>query len=140
VGDGLKKILIVDDDPVILKALSLTFQSNGYQVLTATDAGEAISQFNHEQPNLLIVDVFLAIDPTGCGALGWDGFQLARWIHGLNCKAPIIIISGSDEPEYQPRTSSVGGRVFLTKPVGSRILLATVASLLAEKPPVGSRQ
>jgi DNA-binding response OmpR family regulator len=137
-GGDSKKILIVDDDPVILKALSLALQSNGYQVVTATDAGEAIGQVNREKPDLLIVDVFLAVDPIGCGALGWDGFQLARWIKGSSCQAPIIIISGANEPEYRPQLTTIGARAFLTKPIESRTLLATVASLISEKRPVSS--
>lgn len=130
-----KKILIVDDDPVILKTLSFTLQSSGYQVVTATDAAEAMSQARSERPDLLIVDIFLAADPVGCGALGWDGFQFARWIHG---PAPIIIISGSEKPEYQSQTTAAGAQAFLTKPISNKLLLGTVAELLAAKKPVAA--
>ncbi len=137
-GEATKKVLIVDDDPVILKVLSLILRSNGYQVLTAADAGEALSKVSHERPDLLIVDVFLAIDSIGCGALGWDGFQLARWIRGSVSQAPVIIISGANEPEYRTQLTSVGARAFLTKPIDKRVLLATVASLIPEEQPAGS--
>lgn len=133
-----KKVLIVDDDPVIVKTLMLTLQSAGYEVATATDGGEAIGQVQHGHPDLMIVDVFLAADPVGCGALGWDGFQVARWIGGLNSKAPIVIISGSNDPDYETQTMAAGARAFLTKPIDNILLLSTIESLLAAKKPVGS--
>lgn len=136
-GEDSKKILIVDDDAVIAKALSLTLRSSGYRVVTATDAAEAMSQVKSEKPDLLIVDVSLAADILGCGALGWDGFQFARWLHGSSCQAPVIIISGADNPEYRPQTTAVGARAFLTKPIDTAALRATVASLLSKQEPVG---
>lgn len=131
-SEDSKKILIVDDDPVIVKALSLALRSSGYQIVTATDAAEAMSQVKSEKPDLLIVDVFLAADPVGCGALGWDGFQLARWLHDWSCRAPLIIISGTDGPEYRSRTTAAGARAFLTKPIDTSTLRATVASLISK--------
>ena len=131
-----KKILVVDDDPVILKTLSFTLRTNGYQVVTATDGAEAINQVKQERPDLLIVDVFLAADPQGCGALGWDAFQVSRWVRNLNCQAPVIIISGSDQPEYRQQTIAAGARGFLTKPIDSLLLLNAIGSLLSEKKPV----
>src|SRR5579864_8876209 len=79
-GERPKKILVIDDDPVILLALSNALKSGGYQVVTAADGGEAISQVRDERPDMLLVDVCLPLDMVGCGALGWDGFQIARWI------------------------------------------------------------
>lgn len=131
-GEGSKKLLVVDDDPVILKALSLILRANGYRVVTATDAAEAMGQVSSEKPDLLIVDVSLAVDPLGCGALGWDGFQLARWLQGSNCRAPMVIISGADQPEYRSRTTAAGARAFLAKPIDSATLRDTVASLISE--------
>lgn len=127
------KILVVDDDPVILKALSIILEFNGYKVVTATDGSEAIGQMRQEHPDLLIVDVFLAMDAVGCGASGWDGFQLARWVRNLNCKAPVIIISGAKNPEYETQTIAAGAHGFLMKPIDNGLMLSTVASLLSGK-------
>ena len=130
---GAKKVLIVDDDAVMLKALSLALRASGYEVVTATDAAEAMSQVSCESPDLLIVDVSLAADPLGCGALGWDGFQFARWLRGSSCQAPLIIISATDGPEYRTQTSAAGAAAFLTKPIEMGTLRATVASLLSRR-------
>jgi CheY-like chemotaxis protein len=132
-GGRPKKILIVDDDPVILKTLSKTLQSRGYLVVTATDGGEAIGQVREERPDMLLVDVCLAADMTGCGALGWDGFQIARWVRNLNCNAPAMMISGTDKPEYRQQASAVGAQGFFTKPINNDMLVAAIASTLSNK-------
>lgn len=136
-GEDSKKILIVDDDPVVVKTLSLTLKLGGYRVVTATDAAEAMSQVKSEKPDLLIVDVSLAAEALGCGALGWDGFQFARWLHGSSCQAPVIIISAADNPEYRPQTTAAGARAFLTKPIDAAVLRTTITSLLSKPQPVG---
>jgi CheY-like chemotaxis protein len=133
VGERPKKILIIDDDPVILLALSNALKSGGYQVVTAEDGGEAISRVREEQPDMLLVDVCLPPDMTGCGAMGWDGFQIARWIRNLNHKAPAIMMSSTEKPEYRQKATDAGARGFFTKPINKHLLLAAVASVLGDK-------
>lgn len=128
-----KKILIIDDDPVILLALSNALKSGGYQVVTAADGGEAISKVRDEQPDMLLVDVCLPLDMVGCGALGWDGFQVARWIRNLNHKAPSIMMSSTDKPEYHQRAADAGAHGFLAKPISKGLLLAAIASILNDQ-------
>lgn len=137
-GGRPKKILIIDDDPVILKTLSLTLQSHGYQVVTAEDGAGAISQIRDEQPDMLLVDVCLPPDIAGCGALGWDGFQIAGWVRNLSCKAPTIVISGADKPEYRQKATAVGAKAFLTKPIDNNLLLASIISTLSNPRTAGS--
>ncbi len=131
-GERPKKILVIDDDPVILLALSNALKSGGYQVVTAEDGGEAISRVRDEQPDMLLVDVCLPIDMAGCGALGWDGFQIARWIRNLNHKAPAIMMSSIDKPEYRRQATDAGARGFLTKPINKGLLLASIASIFGD--------
>lgn len=137
-GERPKKILIVDDDPVILLALSNALKSGGYQVITAEDGGEAISQVRNEQPDILLVDVCLPMDMTGCGAMGWDGFQIARWIRNLNHKAPAIMMSSTDKPEYRRQATDAGAQGFLSKPINKGLLLAAIASILGDHRAAGS--
>lgn len=134
-----RKILIVDDDPVVLKALSSTLKSNGYRVVTAMDGSEAIRQVRNEEPDILLVDVCLPPDVAQCGgASGWDGFQIAGWIRNLSCKAPAIVISGTDKPEYRHKAVAVGAKAFLTKPIDHNLLLAYIAATLSSKRPAAS--
>lgn len=133
-----KKILIIDDDPVIVKTLSLTLQRHGYQVVSAMDGSEAISQIRDEQPDILLVDVCLPPDIAASGAFGWDGFQIAGWVRNLSCKAPTIVISGTDKPEYRQKATAVGAKAFLTKPIDKNLLLTSIASTLSHRGPAGS--
>ena len=138
-GSRPKKILIVDDDPVIVKTLSLTLRSNGYHVITAKDGSEAISQVRDEQPDMLLVDICLPPDIAQCGgASGWDGFQIVGWIRNLSCKAPTIVISGADKPEYRKQANAVGAKAFLTKPIDNGLLLTHIAATFSGRNPAGS--
>jgi CheY-like chemotaxis protein len=122
----------VDDDLVVLKSLSFILKASGYQVVTATDGGGAIGQVRDERPDMLLVDVCLPIDTAIAGTAGWDGFQIARWVRHLSCKAPAIMMSGSDRPEYREKATAAGARGFLAKPIDNGLLLNSIASAFAE--------
>jgi CheY-like chemotaxis protein len=92
-----KKILIVDDDAVTVKTLSLTLNAKGYKVLIAGDGAQAISMVREENPDMMLVDV--GLPPDLGGARLCDGFEVTRWLQRTNArKIPAIIISGSDKP------------------------------------------
>ena len=56
-GQPRKKIMVIDDDPVVLKTLEFTLRSKGYQVVTATDGSQAIGLMRDEAPDMMLVDV-----------------------------------------------------------------------------------
>ena len=126
-----KKILIVDDDPVILKTLSFTLKAHGYDVVTATDGSEAIGQVRDRVPDVLLVDVGLAPDV----ALPWDGFQVAEWIRRISGKVPTIVISGAAKAEYAEWAVGHGAQGFLVKPIDTGLLLDSIAAALAARAP-----
>ena len=121
-GQPRKKIMVVDDDPVVLKTLSFTLRSKGYKVVTATDGSQAIGLMRDEEPDMMLVDVSF---PTEVGS-GWDGFQIAQWIRQMNGALPTIVMSGSDKPEYKKRATSVGAQAFMTKPIDNELLLGAI--------------
>lgn len=124
-----KKILVVDDDPVILQTLAFTLKSRGYQVITATDGSQAIGLVRDEEPDMMLVDVSFPPDVASGGVGPNDGFQLTQWIRRFNGKLPAIVISGSDKPEYKQRASALGAE-FFQKPIDNDRLLACVSSAL----------
>src|ERR1051325_9317347 len=101
-----KKILVVDDDPIILKTLSFTLKSKGYQVITATDGSQAIGIMRDEEPDMMLLDVSYPPDVASGGSVPWDGFQIAQWIRQMNGKIPTIVFSGTDRPEYKQRAAA----------------------------------
>lgn len=133
-GKPRKKIMVVDDDPVVLKALSFTLRSKGYQVVTASDGSQAIGLMRDEEPDMMLVDVSF---PTEVGS-GWDGFQIAQWIRQMNGGLPTIVMSGSDKPEYKKRAASVGAQAFMTKPIDNELLLGTIGKALGPQSNVQS--
>lgn len=126
-GFPRKKILVVDDDAVVLKILSFSLKSRGYDVVTATEGAEAIGLMRDEGPDLLIVDVGLAPDVN----LQWDGFQVADWIRRVNGKIPTIMISGTDKVEFTERAAAAGAQAFFAKPIDVDHLFASIATVLA---------
>lgn len=127
-----KKILVVDDDEVVAKSLSLALNARGYQVLCATDSAEAIQMVREQDPDVMLVDVGLPQDVSIGGAHLEDGFKVARWLQISNTKKiPSIIISGSNKASYQRQALAVGAEAFLAKPLNNDVLVESIESALA---------
>lgn len=126
-----RKILIVDDDPVILKALSMKLKSRGYDVVTASDGSQALSAMRDEKPDLLIVDICFPPD-VGCGGgVPWDGILLTQWIRQFpGGHVPAIIMTGSNRAEYKARASAIGAAGFFNKPIDNDTLFALIEAAL----------
>src|SRR2546423_8003749 len=98
-----KKILIVDDSAVISKSLSITLNSNGYEVLVAADGSEAVGIVRREKPDLILLDINLPPDVGHGGGIAWDGFLIMDWIKRIDeaKHTPFIIITGDDPAKSQ---------------------------------------
>ena len=127
VGDGRyrNKIMVVDDDPVVLKALSMTLKSKGYQVVTATDGPQAIGLLRDEGADMMLVDVSFPVEINA-----WDGFRIAQWMRSMNHGLPTIMMSGSYKSEYETRAAAIGAEAFMIKPLDKRLLLGTINKAL----------
>lgn len=125
-----KTILIVDDNLVLLKALSMKLRSHGYHVLTAPDTASAIGMVRRNKPDLLILDVNFPTD-------SWDGFGLINWLRRMDQgrDVPVVIISGSDAGNYHERCLECGARGFFLKPIDHQALLATLRDALGQGAP-----
>jgi CheY-like chemotaxis protein len=130
-----KKVLVIEDDAVVAKTLSVTLNARGYDVVCATDSCEAIKLVREQTPDVMLVDVVLP--PDLGGALLCDGFQVAQWLQQTNArKIPSIIISGSDKPAYKRQAAKMGADAFLAKPLDKETLLGSIESALAHSAPV----
>jgi CheY-like chemotaxis protein len=135
-GAPRKKILIVDDDAVVVKALTMSLHSKGYRVLSALDASEAIGVVREKDPDMVLVDVTLP--PDIIGAHLSDGFQLVRWLQIANSrKIPAVVMSGANKPEYQRWATAIGAKDFMAKPINTAVLLDLIESALAKPAPEG---
>ncbi|NGO39546.1 response regulator [Limisphaera ngatamarikiensis] len=125
-----KKILILDDDPVVVKALSIKLQAAGYQPLSATDAETALRIVRTENPDLLIVDIHLPPNPQTWTQ--WSGFSLVQWLERLyqDWHKPVIIISADDPDRHREKAEQIGAVAFFQKPIDHDKLLRTIAGAL----------
>jgi CheY-like chemotaxis protein len=119
-----QKILIVDDDAVVIKAMSMKLESAGYTVITAVDGTEAITAARKEKPDLVLLDLNF---PADIG-VSWDGFQIIAWLQRVDESkgTPVIVISGSEPAKYKARALQAGAIAYLQKPVDNDELLGLV--------------
>lgn len=125
-----EKILIVDDDPEILEALSVILESNGYLVDTALNTGTALEKFRENRPDLLVLDIMMATMD--------EGFHFARELkkdEGIT-GVPILVVSASppfEEGYARSRDEDmdwIAADIFMDKPVNPDDLLHNVRLLL----------
>jgi CheY-like chemotaxis protein len=126
-----KKILVVDDNEVILKTISLKLKGVGYQAVTAQDGAEAMSVVRMEKPDLILLDIVFPPDVAG---VPWDGFRIMEWLHRVDesRKIPIIIITGGEEVKNKERAIASGAVAFFHKPINHDDLLKVIHATLAD--------
>jgi CheY-like chemotaxis protein len=124
-----KKILVVDDNEVILKTVSLKLQGCGYQIITALDGTEAVAAARKESPDLILLDINF---PPEVAGVPWDGFRIMDWFQRLDPskKIPIIIITGTQDVKIKERAASCGAVAFFHKPINHDDLLKVVRTTL----------
>jgi CheY-like chemotaxis protein len=124
-----KKILIVDDNEIILKTVSLKLQGVGYQVITALDGAEAVAAARKEAPDLILLDISF---PPDVGGVEWDGFRIMEWFHRMEAvkKTPVIIITGGEDSRNKERAVAGGAVAFFHKPIDHEDLLKVIRATL----------
>jgi len=125
-----KKILIVDDDPVVLKVLSAKLEAQGYLVLTAADSAGALALVRRKKPDVVLLDLNLAPD-------SWDGIALMAWFRRMDemKDVPVFIISGEAVAEFKGRCLAAGAVHFFLKPIDHDELLAAIRKTLKQDLP-----
>ncbi len=120
------KILVIDDNPVIQRAVYLMFRDRGYKILMSGDIADALSVVRYERPNLILMDINFAAENSLPGAD--DGFSATEWLHQIPDaeKLPVVIISSSDPEEVEARALAAGAVGVLQKPFDSEELFALV--------------
>ena len=112
---GNRRILVVDDNPVVLKAFELKLKADGFSVTTTTDGATVASTAEQAQAELIVLDINF---PAG-GAMEWNGFTVMQWLNRFPelRKIPIILISGSEASEYKDKALAAGAIAYFQKPV-----------------------
>ena len=134
--DGRRKILVVDDNKIILRTLRKKLEAVGYLVLTADDGSTAVSTVRHEKPDLVILDIYFPPDVGHGGGVPWDGFLILDWLRRMEeaVNTPIIIITGQGSNADRERCLAAGVAGFFYKPINPEELLASIEQNLETTP------
>ncbi|WP_042364099.1 response regulator [Streptacidiphilus neutrinimicus] len=116
----MTRILIVDDEPQMLKALQINLQARHYEVSTASDGRRALQEATHNPPDAVILDL---------GLPGLDGMEVLRSLRTWT-SAPVIVLSGRAEFSEKVEALDAGADDYVTKPFAMNELLARLRAAL----------
>ena len=124
----MKKILIIEDDPQIARALKIRFESNGYETAMASDALLGANLARQARPDLIVLDIGL---PDG------NGLQLAKKFQGQpeTQHTPIIFVTASKDPNLRQRAMEMRIAGLFEKPYDPEELLAAARYALGKVVP-----
>lgn len=119
-----KRLLIVDDEAKLLRAVAVTLREEGYEVTTARSGAEALVRINEGVPDLIVSDIRMP---------GMDGFKLARALRSNPRTAliPIIFLTAKDQREDRLAGIRTGVDAYLVKPFDPEELIAVVSNILS---------
>jgi len=109
----MDKLLLIDDEPDILRVLSMSLKADGYDVVSAQNGSEGIAAFEKEKPDIVITDIKMP---------GMNGIEVLKEIKALNPDAEVIIITGHGDIENAIEALKHGASDFINKPVRDEAL------------------
>lgn len=113
------KILVVDDDPDLVKALRLRLRANNCDVITVSDGYSVIGAAQKERPDVIILDLGL---PAGDGFVVLERLQQSDQLSGI----PVIVLTARDPQGNEARALKAGAAAFFQKPVDNEELLNVI--------------
>ena len=120
------RILVVDDDPMAVELLEMRLSEHGYEVTTASNAGEGLLAERKVRHHLILLDVVLP---------DMSGFEACRKINEINKDryVPVILLTSMDDVDSKVKGLEYGAYDYVTKPFDSQELLARVRAALRTK-------
>jgi two-component system, OmpR family, KDP operon response regulator KdpE len=122
-----RRILVVDDEPQILRALSRSLSSEGYEIRVASDGDEALTVFNDWAPDLVITDLVMP---------KMDGLELCERLRAVS-PIPIIALAASGEGHIKVEALDLGADDYITKPFSMDELRARARAAM-RRPELGA--
>ncbi|MBN2182242.1 MAG: response regulator transcription factor, partial [Sedimentisphaerales bacterium] len=117
----METILIVEDDPTMLRGLKDNFEFKGYRVLTAADGENGLNAALNEKPDLILLDIMLP---------KINGYEICRLVRKENLTMPIIMLTAKGEESDIILGLNLGADDYVTKPFSIKELLARAAAFL----------
>jgi DNA-binding response OmpR family regulator len=117
----METVLIVEDDPTMLRGLKDNFEFKGYSVLTAADGEEGLNTALNKKPDLILLDIMLP---------EINGYEVCRLIRQENLTMPIIMLTAKGEESDIILGLNLGADDYVTKPFSIKELIARVEAFL----------
>lgn len=119
----MSQILLVEDDPVLSRGVSVSLGLEGYQVVCARDLRSAFESFGASEPDLVILDLGL---PDG------DGLQFVSAVKASGSQVPVLILTARTDEDSVVEGLGTGATDYVRKPFGNRELVARIKSALRQ--------
>ena len=115
------KILLADDDPIMLETLQLCVAIEGFDIVTASDGEEAFAQWNRHRPDMLCLDIMMP---------KLDGYEVCRRVRAIDPQVPILFLSAKSDEIDIVVGLQLGADDFIRKPFGKHELIARIRAVL----------
>jgi DNA-binding response OmpR family regulator len=117
-------ILVVDDEPAILRLIEERLAREGFLVRAAADGAAALACVAHDPPDLIVLDLMLP---------DLDGFELLRRLRSEGCAVPVIVLTARDDDVDVVVGLELGADDYMVKPFNPRELVARVRAVLRRR-------
>src|ERR1035437_4478387 len=124
-----KKVLIVDDDPDVVTAITIALKDQGAEVFQAVDGAQAVEFHHKEQPDLVVLDMML---PKRSGFLVLEPIKKGK---AKGSKPRVIMITGNLGSRHKTYAETLGVDDYINKPFRMDRLLASIEKILTAPPP-----
>lgn len=130
-GETPRTILVVDDNPVVLKAFELKLKADGFAVCTTPNAASVAGMADTAKVDVIILDIHF---PAG-GHMEWSGFTVLRWLKRFPALGdiPVIMMTGSEAAQYREQALAAGAVAFFQKPVKYQELHAAILQAIGSR-------
>jgi CheY-like chemotaxis protein len=131
-NDAHGKVLVIDDNPIIQRAVYFALREKVRKVLMCGDVSDALHIIREEHPDLIVLDIHFP--PDAMMGAERDGFWALDWLHRVaeTKDTPVIMISSDDAATARPRALAAGADAFLQKPLNKTELAAIVINLISQ--------
>ena len=129
--DAIRKVLVVDDDPVVGKSFARVLSGKGYAVITARNGEEALTKLHNETYDLVFTDIKMP---------GMNGLEVAERLRETQPWLPVVIVTGYGTDAHQARAKAAGVSGFLHKPLSPEMIEGSTQQALREKVPAAAPQ
>jgi CheY-like chemotaxis protein len=119
---ALRKVLVVDDDPVVSKSFDRVLARKGYAVVTAENGQEALNKIANEDYDAVFTDIKMP---------GMSGIEVAERMHAKRPWMPVVIITGYGSADHEARAEAAGVRGFLRKPLSPEMIETSLDAAVA---------